>query len=119
MSKELEIFNGKIHGVTVSDYGREHGYLDYSTLAKLVGPMIMHNTIRDKTFGSWERVTGVFDNMVMNDFIISKEGYEFLAKYTDELVFYINDLDLYIWAIDHSGTRWDHVLTNTKFKEMN
>ena len=118
MSKEIEVFNGQIHGIKVSDYGLEHGYLDYATLAKLVGPMIMHNTIRDKTFGDWERVTGVFDNVVMNDFLISIEGYEFLAEYTDELVFYIRSLDLYVWATDHTGTRWDYVLTNTKLKEM-
>lgn len=117
MSKEIEMYKGQIHGVKVSDYGLEHGYLDYATLAKLVGPMIMHNTIRDKTFGDWERVTGVFDNMIMNDFLISVGGYEFLAEYTDELVFYIRGLDLYVWAVDHSGTDWTHVLTNTKLKE--
>ena len=117
MSKEIEMYRGQIHGVKVSEYGLEHGYLDYATLAKLVGPMIMHNTIRDKTFGDWERVTGVLDNVIMNDFLISVEGYEFLAEYTDELVFYIRSLDLYIWATDHSGTKWSHVLTNTKLKE--
>lgn len=117
MSKEIEIYRGKIHGVRVSDYALEHGYLDYATLAKLVGPMIMHNTIRDITFGDWHIVTGVFDNVVMNDFLISEDGYEFLSEHTDELVFYNPKLDLYIWATDHSGTKWSHVLTNTKLKE--
>ena len=117
MSKELEIYRGKIHGVKVSDYGLEYGYLDYATLAKLVGPMIMHNTIRDKTFGDWEQVAGVFDHVIMNDFLITVDGYEFLAEYTDELVFYNPNLNLYVWAVDHTGTDWTHVLTNTKLKE--
>ena len=44
----------------------------------------------------WEIVACKFENMVMSDYIISKYGYEFLKEYTDELVFYNENLDVYI-----------------------
>ena len=117
MEKEIEMYRGYVEGVRISDMAMQHGYLDYASLAKIVGPMILHNTIREATFGDWEMVTGIFDHVIMNDFLISAEGYEFLAEYTDEVVFYNPKLNLYIWAVDHTGTRWDHVLTNTRLKE--
>ena len=39
----------------------------------------------------------------MMDLIISENGYRMLKEYTDELVFYNEYLDIYIWAIDHWG----------------
>lgn len=65
-----------------------------------------------------EIVAGKFESMVMSDYIISKYGYEFLKEYTDELVFYNENLDVYIWAVTHWGTSWDHVTTNTQLIEM-
>lgn len=41
-------------------------------------------------------------------------GYEILREFTDELVFYNEDLNLYLWGITHFGTAWDHVLTDVK-----
>ena len=41
-------------------------------------------------------------------------GATILCELTDEIVFYNEDLDLYIWAIDHWGTGWDYVLTDVK-----
>lgn len=36
----------------------------------------------------WEIVAGDLDCDIYQDYIISECGYEFLAEYTDELVFY-------------------------------
>ena len=118
MEKTIEMYGGKIYGVTVSNYGIKKGYLDYRTLANILDDCILNNTIRDRTMSDWEIVAGKFENMVMSDYIISKYGYEFLKEYTDELVFYNENLDVYIWAVTHWGTRWDHVTTNTKLIEM-
>ena len=45
-------------------------------------------------------------------FIISSQGAEILEYYTDEIVFYNRELDLYVWGVTHWGTSWDYVLTD-------
>lgn len=119
MEKTIEMYGGKIYGVEVSEHGLEKGYLDYRALAKIMGDCILNNTLRDRTMSDWEIVAGKFDNMVMSDYIISKYGYEFLKEYTDELVFYNENLDVYIWAVCRWGTSWDYELTHTRLIEMN
>lgn len=119
MENTIEMYGGKIYGVAVSDYGLEKGYLDYKALANILEDCILNNTLRDRTMSDWEIVAGEFDNAVMSDYIISEYGYKFLKNYTDELVFYNEHLDIYIWAVTHWGTSWDYVLTHTQIIEMN
>ena len=108
------VYDGKVYGVKVSEYGLEHGYLDYQTLAGIVGDCILNNTLRSETAEDWEIVTGDFKEAIYQDYIISEYGYRFLEEHTDELVFYNERLDLYIWGITHYGTAWSHVLTDNK-----
>ena len=118
METTIEMYDGEVYGFKVSQYGRDNGYLDYRTLANIIGDCIGNNTIRSATHTDWEIVAGEFDQQVMSDYIISADGYRFLRDYTDELVFYNENLDIYVWAITHYGTRWDYVLTNVKLEEM-
>ena len=118
METVMEMYGGKVYGVKVSDYGLEKGYMDYATLANILGDVILNNSIREETFEEWEIISGKFDEAVYSDYIISKYGYEFLRDYTDELVFYNERLNVYIWAVTHYGTSWDYVLTDIKVKEM-
>ena len=117
MKNTIEVYDGMIYGFKVSEYGLEKGYLDYYTLRLMVGDMILNNTLRDRTMTDWEIVNGEFDQMIMSDYIISDRGFEILKEYTDELVFYNEELDIYIWAIDHYGTAWSYELTNVKIVE--
>lgn len=112
--RSIELYGNKAYGHEVSKYGLEHGYLDYLTLSKIVGDCILNNTIRDKTMMDWEIVAGEFKDMIFQDYIISEYGYKFLEEYTDEIVFYNEKLDIYVWGITHYGTSWDYVLTNIK-----
>lgn len=112
--REMKVYNGKVYGVAVSDYGLEKGYLDYQTLAGIVGDCILNNTVRAETMEDWDMVSGEFKEMVFQDYIISEQGYRFLEDLTDELVFYNEKLDIYIWAVTHYGTAWSHVLTDIK-----
>lgn len=114
----IEMWNNMVFGNKVSDYGLENGYLDYYTLGKIVGDCILNNTIREKTLDDWELINGEFEDVVYQDYIISRQGYEILKEFTDELVFYNEELDIYIWAITHFGTAWDYVLTNIKLVEV-
>lgn len=110
----MKVYNGKVYGVAVSNYGLEKGYLDYQALAGIVGDCILNNTVRAETMEDWDMVSGEFKEMVFQDYIISEQGYRFLEDLTDELVFYNEKLDIYIWAVTHYGTAWSHVLTDIK-----
>lgn len=118
---EFKVFNGKVCGVKVSRYGLENGYLDYRALAGIVGDLILNNTIYPATNpDDWELISG--DELYGEDeyydiyqyYIISNAGYRFLREYTDELVYYNDELDVYLWGITHFGTSWDYVLTEGK-----
>jgi hypothetical protein len=111
---EITLYGNKVYGVEVSKYGLEHGYLDYKALAGILEDRILNNTIRAETMEDWELINGEFREMVFQDYIISEYGYEFLQEYTDELVFYNEKLDIYVWAVTHFGTSWDYVLTDVK-----
>ena len=47
-------------------------------------------------------------------YIISDHGARILQEYTNEIVYYIEPLDVYVWGVTHWGTSWDYVLTNIK-----
>ena len=109
------------NGNKISQYGLEHGYVDYATLAKSFDA-ILNNNIIEKT-DDWEVVNGLDYDEETDDykeiyqyFIISESGYQTLSDCTDELVYYSEELDIYLWAIDHFGTGWDYVLTDIKIE---
>ena len=114
MEKEIVMYGNKVYGIEVSQYGLENEYLDYGTLAKILEDCILNNTIRAETMMDWEIVTGEFKDMIFQDYIISEYGYKFLEEYTDEIVYYHQQLDMYLWGITHFGTSWDYVLTDIK-----
>ena len=51
------------HGNAISEYGMEHGRVDYATLAKCFDA-VLNNDIMSLTYdiGSWEQVSGAIDN---------------------------------------------------------
>lgn len=114
--------NRKLCGTTfyeyeASDYAKKNGYLDYGTLAK-VFDSILHNSIMEVTYGigEWELENG-FENdeddmEIFQYYIISNEGATILKEWTNEIVFYNQELDMYVWGVTHYGTSWDYVLTN-------
>lgn len=60
-----------------------------------------------------EEVEEVFTEFYQN-YIISYSDAERLKEYTNEVVFYNEDLDLYLLAVSHWGTGWDYVPSNWK-----
>ena len=121
----VKLFGNKVFGVEVSEYGLEHGYLDYRTLAKIVGDCILNNNIfMYAGYENWELESGMEENEygdyyeVYQYYIITYYGAKFLEDYTDEIVYYHEELDMYLWGITHFGTSWDYVLTDIKLEEM-
>ena len=163
------------YGNEISEYGQEHGYVDYRTLAKAFDS-VMNNDIINKTYdiGYWEQESGIIDNgeeieelqeeidniqydidemidadesfedsekhLAMMDkieelekqieeleeeqensynaeifqyYIVDDNGAEIL-KEINEIVFYNEELDMYVWGVTHFGTSWDYVLTDIK-----
>lgn len=115
MEKEIEMYGNKVYGETVSEYGLKNGYLDYRTLSKIVGNMILNNNLIHETdIWEWVSVSDNYDEEIYQYYIISEWGSDFLTKNTDEIVLYNENLDIYLWGITHWGTSWDYVLTDIK-----
>lgn len=124
MSKKRNfVYADYFYGNKISDYGIEHGYVDYETLAKAFDA-VLNNDIMARTdgvIGYWELENGSYYDEeedsyteVFQWFIISSQGARILEECTDELVWYNEELDMYIWGVTHWGTGWDYVLTDIK-----
>ena len=150
------------YGNAISEYGLEHGRVDYATLSKCFD-VVLNNNIMSLTYdiGSWEQVSGIIDNTdeieeleekrdeleeqnenspsqileneineineqieeleseqddepeVYQWFIVGDWGARLLQE-IDEIVYYNEKLDMYLWGVTHCGTSWDYVLTNIK-----
>ena len=59
----MEVYGEYYYGNKVSDYGIEHGYVDYRTFAKAFDA-VLANDFMEKTWelGEWEQVGGFVDN---------------------------------------------------------
>jgi len=51
---------------------------------------------------------------IYQEYIITQGGADYLKDKTNEIVFYNEKLDLYLWGITHFGTSWDGVYTEIK-----
>lgn len=123
LEKEITLYDGKAYGIKVSEYGLENGYLDYLTLSKIVGDCVLNNDIFEYAgYEKWELENGIEEDEygdyyeVYQYYIISYSGAQFLKEHTDEIVYYHEELDMYLWGITHFGTSWDYVLTDIKLK---
>jgi len=75
----------------------------FADLADLVGDMVLANeiTLRDLQIVNGDLGAG---ESVFQFYIISNP--EFLLRHSKELVFYDDELCLYIWGIKHFGKSW-------------
>lgn len=113
------------YGNKISDYGIENGYVDYDTLARSFD-CILNNDIINKTsnIGYWEEYNGSEYNGENDEYvdiyqfyIISESGAHILSCYTNEIVWYNKELDMYVWGVSHYGTSWSYVLTDIKIEK--
>ena len=109
------------YGNEISEYGQEHGYVDYRTLAKAFDAVLNNDIIQNTAeIGYWETVSGNdYDeetdtySEIFQYFIVSDNGAEILQE-AEEIVFYNETLDMYVWGVTHWGTSWDYVLTDIR-----
>lgn len=174
----MKHYSEYFYGNKISDYGLEHGYVDYRTLAKAFEG-VLNNNIMEKTYdiGYWEQVSGFVNNEEeieelqeeidsimydINETIESDESFEDSEKHLamvdkmeelqdkineleeeqescynteifqyyivddngarileecNEIVYYNEELDMYLWGVTHWGTSWDYVLTDIKIEK--
>lgn len=55
-----------------------------------------------------------YNQDIFQYFIVSDQGAEMIKQYTDDPLFYNENLDMYVWGVTHCGTSWDYVLTDVK-----
>lgn len=117
------MYTNYFYGNKISDYGIQNGYVDYATLAKAFDA-VLNNDIIPKTMniGYWELVSGFdYDEEteeyadIYQYYIVSDNGAKIL-KEAGEIVYYNEELDMYVWGVTHFGTSWDYVLTNIKIR---
>lgn len=42
-------------------------------------------------------------------YVVSENDAKNLARYADETIIYISEMNIYLWCVDHYGTSWDYV----------
>lgn len=47
-------------------------------------------------------------------FIVSNNGAKLIKEYTNDPLYYNEELDIYVWGVTHYGTFWDYVLTDVE-----
>lgn len=106
------------YGNEISEEGLERGYVDYQCLAKAFDA-VSNDYILDVYRDDWKLVSGnEYDDddepkEFFQHFIVSNNAVEIL-KEADEVVYYNEKLDMYVWAVNHWGTAWSYVMTNIK-----
>ena len=122
MANNFKLANKFFCGNEISAYGQEHNRLDYATFAKAFDA-VMNNNIMEKGWSignGWELVNGFEkdeEGLIEPDpaevfqwFIVSDSGARMIQDYTDEILYYHEELDIYLWGVTHWGTSWDYVL---------
>ncbi len=107
-------------GQEISEYGLEKGYVDYACLASTFDAVLC-NKMADRLGETLELDHGTDYNEeedyfidVYQYYIIDEAGYNILKEYTDEIIYYDDELDVYVWGVTHFGTSWKYVLTDIK-----
>jgi hypothetical protein len=118
-------------GNEISSYGVENNRVDYRTLAKSFDAVLCNDITKlfyssvNGEFNEPELYSGSdYDDEnenfidIFQYYIISSGGADILKDYSNEIVYYLPALDLYVWAVTHYGTAWDYVLTDIKINDM-
>lgn len=111
--------------------------ISYKELAERVGDCILNNEVQSQLGGEYEfELTNGADNYcytheneaeceandhidcnhesidVYQTYIIDASGADYLKRRTNEIVYYCEKLELYLWGITHFGTSWSIIFTD-------
>lgn len=123
MAGTRKLYGKYFCGNEISTYGQENGYLDYATFSKAFDAVLNNNIYQmGWNIGTgWETVNGSeYDEETdtykesFQYYIVSDRGAELIQEYTNDILFYHEELDIYLWGVTHFGTSWDYVLTDVE-----
>jgi hypothetical protein len=119
------------YGHEISEEGVKHNRVDYRALASSFDGVLcnditklFYSTINNEynevelyNGNDYDEENDCYED-IYQYYIISSYGAEILERYTDEIVYYIPSIDIYVWGVTHFGTSWDYVLTDIKIDEQ-
>ena len=125
--KKTEWNSRYFYGVEITEEEIKQGYINYRTLANSFEGVLCN----DITKLFFTEINGVYQEVELyngtdydeNDdyyydiyqyFIIDRNGVDILETNTDEIIYYLPELDIYVWGVTHWGTPWSGVNTDIK-----
>lgn len=124
-----KLFYSDING-EYNEVEQIHGYIDNSDeIEELNNRMneLMLDDENDEHAAEIDKLQAQIDELeneqdyqpeIYQYFIISDNGKRIIEEFTNDPLFYIPVLDVYVWGVTHWGTAWDYVLTDTKLEYM-
>lgn len=107
------------YGHAVSAYGQEHRRVDYRTFAQAFDAVLNNDIIG--ILDDFEQIGGFIaddedEPEVFQWFIVSDNAVSILAM-NNEIVYYSEKADMYLWGVTHCGTSWAYVLTDIRWDD--
>ena len=107
-------------GNEISKHGLKYGKVDFYAFSKSFEKVLINQCFNElQNRFSYDIENGDLLNddgypiEIYQFFAIDANGVEIIKDFApSEIVFYFNELDLYIWGVTHFGTAWDYVLTD-------
>jgi hypothetical protein len=123
--KRTEWNSKYFYGVEISEEEINNGYINYGTLAKSFDAVLCN----DITKLFFTEINGVYQEAelyngtdyneedgcyydIFQYYIIDNNGVSILENNTEEIIYYLPGLDIYVWGVTHYGTAWNYVNTN-------
>ena len=106
LQEEIDDIQYDINEMIDADESFEDSDKHLEMLAKMEELQEQINELEEETENSYSQE-------IYQYYIVSDNGASIL-KEINEIVFYNEELDMYIWGVTHYGTSWSYVLTNIK-----
>lgn len=109
-----------IHIKDLNTYEKENKVLSYYNLFYKDDALILCNNIAD----DWEylELQNNYDNIedfeIYQYYIIGDDLANRLMRYTNEIIYYHNKLDIYILGVCHYGTSWQYIPTQFELIQL-
>jgi hypothetical protein len=127
--KKTEWNSRYFYGIEITEEEIQNGYINYRTLATAFDAVLCN----DITKLFFTEINGVHQEAelyngtdyneeddyyydIFQYYIIDNNGVSILEDNTDEIIYYLPELDIYVWGVTHYGTPWNGVNTNIKIK---
>ena len=114
------VFGEMFGGHPISKDGRANKRVDYHAFSRAFNK-VLSNGILNSTKGEWEQVSGFCDDEeypkeIFQFFIVDDAGAELIYDFTNDPLFYNEELDMYVWGVTFWGMPWESVLTGIPCK---